>query len=129
MARLSILLAEDNQLLRWWITSSLHSEGLTVAAPTSVDETISLAASTSFDVLITDWRLAHDHNGLEVLARAREKSPGILAILISAEADAAVYDRARASGFDYVIEKPFPVAEIVGAVQRLTGNPRREATH
>lgn len=128
MPRLSVLLVEDNQLLRWWVTSSLAREGCCVMAPPSVDEAMSLAAATPFDVLITDWRLAQGHNGLEVLTRVREKSPETLAILISAEADAELSGRARASGFDLVIEKPFPVAEIVGAVHRLTEHARPEVT-
>ena len=122
----SILLVEDNQLLRWWITSSLQREGFRVTAPKSVDEAMSLAASAPYDVLITDWRLAQGHDGLEILARVREKFPGTLAILISAEAGTQLSDRARANGFDLVIEKPFPLEEIVGAIQLVTQHRRRE---
>ncbi len=126
MHQFSVLLVEDNQLLRWWMTSSLQREGFRVVAPKSVEEAISLAA-TPFDVLVTDWRLAQDHNGLEILTGARKKFPGTLAILISAEAGAELSHRARAGGFDLVIEKPFAVAEIVGAVQRLAERARPEA--
>jgi DNA-binding response OmpR family regulator len=125
MHRFSVLLVEDNQLLRWWMTSSLQREGFRVVAPKSVEEAIALAA-TPFDVLITDWRLAQDHNGLEILTGARKKFPGTLAILISAEADAELSHRARAGGFDLVIEKPFAVADIVGAVQHLAERARPE---
>ncbi len=122
----SILLVEDNQLLRWWMTSSLEREGFRVTAPQSVDEAMSLAASVPYDVLITDWRLAQGHDGLEILARVRERFPGTLAILISAEAGAQLSDSARANGFDLVIEKPFPLAEIVGAIQLVTQHRRQE---
>lgn len=117
MYRFSVLLVEDNQLLRWWMSCTLQREGFLVIAPVTVEESMSVAGTTPFDVLITDWRLAEDHNGFEVLSRVREKSPSALAILISAEASNDLPERARALGFDLIIEKPFPVAEIVGAVR------------
>ena len=117
----TILLVEDNQLLRWWMTSSLQREGWVVSAPQSPDGAIALAGAKSFDVVITDWRLPEGHFGCEILTRVREKSPRTLAILISAESGGEFTDQARACGFDLVIEKPFPVAEIVGAVHHLTG--------
>ncbi len=122
----SVLLVEDNQLLRWWLTNSLEGEGYCVVAPETVDEAISMAGVTPFDALITDWRLTQGHDGLEILNRVRERFPGTLAILISAEADAQLSAQAQAGGFDLVIEKPFPVAEIVGAVKRLSEHVRPE---
>lgn len=135
MYPLTVLLVEDNHLLRWWMTSSLQREGCSVFAPKSVDEAMDLAALSAFDVLITDWRLADGRNGLEILNRVRQKHPRTVAVLISAEACTpcalsleprdgpqayeTLSDRARAIGFDMVIEKPFPVAEIVGAVRQL----------
>ena len=114
-----VLLVEDNQLLRWWMTSSLQREGWFVLAPKSVEEALQVAGARRFDVLITDWRLPDGHDGFEVLERVRAVAPEIFAILVSAEADADLAQRGRASGFDVVIRKPFPLAEIVGAVHSL----------
>jgi len=124
----TILLVEDNRLLRWWMTSSLQYEGWKVTAPQSAQEAVEIAGSRPFDVVITDWRLAEGNLGCEILARVRQRFPRTLAILISAEADSEFANQARACGFDLVIEKPFPVAEIVGAVHHLTqGLPARVA--
>ncbi len=122
----TVLLVEDHPLLRWWMTSSLQHEGYSVFAPKTLGEAMTLAAVFPFDVLITDWRLAEGHTGGEVLARVREKFPQTLAILISAEASTDLPEHARALGFDVVIEKPFPPAEILGAVQSLSLGHRRE---
>jgi DNA-binding response OmpR family regulator len=116
----TVLLVEDNSLLRWWMTNSLSNEGFRVAAPESVEEAINLAGVAPFDVLITDWRLAEGHDGLEILNRARRKDPTTVAVLVSAEAQPDFSERARDLGFDLVIEKPFGVAEIVDAVHGLT---------
>ncbi len=117
----TVLLVEDNSLLRWWMTSSLQREGFQVAAPPSVEEALSLVGLAGFDVLITDWRLAEGHDGLEILNRVRLREPRTLAVLVSAEAGADFAERARELGFDLVIEKPFPVSEIVSAVHGLAG--------
>lgn len=126
MRSISILLVEDNQLLRWWMASSLQRDGCHVTAPKSVEEALA-CAEASFDLLITDWRLADGHTGLEILQRARAAHPGILTVLVSAEADVELAARARASGFDIVIEKPFPAAEIVGAVHSLANRASSSA--
>lgn len=125
MPPVNILLVEDNRLLRWSVTSSLQREGCRVTATKSADEAIALAATARFDILITDWHLTSGYDGLDILDRVREKCPQTLAILISAEADSGLSDRARANGFNLVIEKPFPVAAIVGAVEHLTTAVRR----
>lgn len=119
MRRPTVLLVEDNQLLRWWMANSLQREGWCILAPKSVDEAIKMAGACAFDVLITDWRLTDDRDGFEVLAQVRAKSPRILAILMSAEADAELAGRAQANGFDVVLRKPFPLAEILGVVHSL----------
>ena len=121
MSAPTILLVEDNQLLRWWMTSSLQRDGWLVSSPQTAEEALTLASSQSFAVVITDWRLSEGHLGCEILSRVRESSPATVAILISAEAGSAFKDQACARGFDLVIEKPFPLAEILGAVHHLAG--------
>lgn len=116
-----VLLVEDNRLLRWCVCSELHRGGCAVVAPETVEEVMRLDFSTPVNVLVTDCRLADGHNGFEVLACVRARYPQIGSILISADADPHLASRARAAGFDVVIEKPCLVAEIVGAVRALTG--------
>ena len=111
-----LLLVEDNRLLRWWMTSSLEHAGFVVAAPETLAEALQICDSCPVDLLVTDWHLREEGDGFEVLARARRRSPRAFAILISAEADVDLAKSAREAGFDFVIQKPFPVAEIVGAV-------------
>lgn len=125
MGPVKILLAEDNHLLRWWMQGSLEREGFFVVAPASAEEALRVARVYPFDVLITDWQLEAGCDGFDIL-RAMRQSDGAtpaLAVLISANADEALVTRGRAAGFDLVIRKPFPVADVVAAVQ---GAGRRE---
>ncbi len=117
-----ILLVEDNLLMRWWMLSTLEHEGFWVVAPANVDEAFRVAVTMPFDILITDWRLPDGYDGIQVLSEVRNHSPEIVAVMISAEADSELTDRALQAGFDRVIAKPFPVMEILGAVQHLSRN-------
>ena len=121
-----VLLVEDNRLLRWWMASSLESGGFAVLAPESSDEALKMAGTWPVDLLVTDWRLGDGPDGFEVLAHARLFSPGLFAVLISAEADEGLAEHARAAGFNVVIRKPFPVAEIVAAARTASGSAGRE---
>ena len=114
---LRILLVEDNPLLRWWMKLCLTREGFLVVAPPTVEEAFSMGTSCPFDVLVSDWRLADGHDGLEVLAITKQTSPHVASILISAEADENLTERALHAGFDRVMQKPLDSSDIVSAIQ------------
>jgi DNA-binding NtrC family response regulator len=114
---LRVLLVEDNQLLRWWMAMCLSREGFLVVAPPTVEEALCLGAAYPFDVLVSDWRLSDDHDGLEILAAVKQASPRIASILISAEADHDLTERALHAGFDRVMQKPLDSSDIVSAIQ------------
>lgn len=118
---LRILLVEDNRLLRWWMTWCLTREGFLVVAPPTVEEAVDLGANSAFDVLVSDWRLADGHDGLEVLATLKQSSPQIVSILISAEADEKLTERALDAGFDRVMQKPLDSSAFVSAIQSCAG--------
>jgi len=115
-----LLLVEDNRLLRWWMTSSLTQEGFEVTALESMDDFRRLPPGKSFDVLVTDWRLADGYLGTDVLALARERYPEIIAVLMSAEAGEQLAAEARRAGFDLVLAKPVPSADMIEAVYSVT---------
>jgi DNA-binding response OmpR family regulator len=114
---LRILLIEDNRLLRWWMTRSLTREGFLVVAPPTVDEGLRLGTEYPFDVLVSDWQLGDGHDGFDVLTTVRQVYPQITSILISAETDPDLAERALCAGFNRVVKKPLEVSEIVGAIQ------------
>lgn len=127
MTKPRVLLVEDNRLLRWCVSKELDRSGCAVLAAATVDEALQLAPGLPVNVLITDCRLAEGHDGFEVLARVRERYPQISSILISAEANPQLASKARNAGFNYVIEKPCPVEEIVGVIRALTASPTQGA--
>jgi len=127
--RPTVLLVEDNALLRGWISSSLEEAGFSIVAPDTTAEALHLAAVRPFDVVVTDWRLGGGYDGFEVLARLRSKFPQTLSVLISADANRQLVERAQDAGFDGVLEKPFPPWKIIAALHSLIEARRMEVTH
>lgn len=123
----TILLVEDNRLLRNWMATSLEGYGYRVHAPDSVTGALVYATTHELDALVTDWHLQGGSDGLEVLEDVRAKHPRVTAILISADADAALVQRAKRAGFDAVLEKPFPPWKIAAVLESLVPAPRVEA--
>jgi len=116
MQRPKILVIEDNQLIRWWISAVLSKEGFVVVAPTTVEEGLQMGTTFPFDVLVTDWRLGDGYDGFQVFAAVRSAFPEIAAVLISADADAKLTQQAIETGFDRVLKKPMEPADLVGAI-------------
>ena len=117
MAR--VLLVEDNPLLRWVLRTSLVMDGYDVSAPASSREAVELGRTTPFDVVITDLTILPGPDGFAVVEEIRQKYPTTHFILISAQADDELADRARHAGVERVIEKPFPIDLIHSAVREL----------
>ena len=111
-----VLLIEDNQLLRWWMTRSLAQEGLEVVAPPTVEQGLRLGTTHPFDILVTDWQLADGHDGFQVLAAVRRSFPNTVSILISAIVDPELRRRGMLAGFDRIIQKPLQVKDITAAI-------------
>jgi DNA-binding NtrC family response regulator len=130
-----VLLVEDNRVLRWWLKTGLEKAGFNVVPAESASEAEWLSCCFPFHVLITDWHLADGHNGndghdgFEVLAHVRGKQPKLLAVLISADADAELAERAWKAGFHLVLQKPLRLPEIIGAVYCLIGERGLEVSH
>ncbi len=117
MAR--VLLVEDNPLLRWVLRTSLVMDGYDVSAPTSSREAVELGKTTPFDVVITDLTIFPGPDGFVVVEEIRQRYPKTHFILMSAQADDELADRARHAGVERVIEKPFPIDLIHSAVREL----------
>ncbi len=122
MTRIHVLLVENNPLLRDWIRASLEDEGFDVTATASLAEAHEAGAAWPFDVLITDWRVAN-RTAFDVLAVLQPMWPGVVPVLIAADADSAVVERAHAAGFRTVLQKPFPPWKIAEAIRQQVAAP------
>lgn len=100
---ISLVLIDDNRLLREGLTAMIHSQpGFKVlAASADVDEALRKVREARPDVVLLDFGL-EDHDSLSLTATVHAEVPAARVIimgLLAAQEDVADYVRAGASGF------------------------------
>jgi len=114
--RKSVLIVDDEELIRRSLRIALESNGYGVALATSGAEALAQLTSESPDCMIVDLRLG-DMNGLEILERARDRLSETKTIVITAHGDMESAVRAlRLGAFDF-IRKPFDLEEVIASVR------------
>jgi two-component system response regulator AtoC len=115
----SILIIDDEPLMRLSVMDALKAVGYEVRASASGNEGMTLLNKESFDVVITDLRLP-GADGLTLLQACKQRSPRTEVIVITAHGsmDSAV-EAMKLGAYDY-ITKPFSMDELLLIVERLS---------
>lgn len=106
----SVLLAEDDELVRAMLTSILAEMAEVVAVARTGDEALEILRRESFAAVITDLRMP-GVSGLEILAEAARQTSTPRVIVISGYADDEVEAQVRALG-GVLLHKPFGAARL-----------------
>jgi DNA-binding NtrC family response regulator len=108
----SILVIDDEEIMREILETLLTREGYTVRVATSGREGLDLARSTPFDAVITDMMMP-EMDGLQVLDAVRAIDDDLPVIMVTAFASMETAVSAMKKGaFDY-ITKPFKNDEVL----------------
>ncbi|MBI3407763.1 MAG: sigma-54-dependent Fis family transcriptional regulator [Planctomycetes bacterium] len=118
MCHASILVVDDEPIIRDSLAEFLTAEGFTVAACGSAEEALRLAAQTPFAVALCDVQLP-GIDGLELLNRLLKLGPQTFVLLITAygTVDNAIAAFQRGA-HDYLL-KPIILTEVLAKIQRL----------
>jgi len=114
----SILVVEDDLGMREILVETLEEEEYVVRSASSVDEALSLTPKFSFDILVTDIRMAGP-DGVEGFVLLKSKLPKLRCICITGYLSDDVSRRAVEVGVDDFVFKPFHLVDISSAVYRL----------
>jgi DNA-binding NtrC family response regulator len=108
---LEILILDDESMVGQRLKPALEKEGYRVEAFTTPREAVARLEEKNFDIVVTDIRM-EELDGMEVLARVRQKSPHTKVIMISgfATLDLA-HESLNQGAFDF-IAKPFRIGKI-----------------
>jgi two-component system, NtrC family, response regulator GlrR len=126
MADATILIVEDEPDMAENCVRVLAPEGYTCRAAQTLEDAVAILGADVErpDLVITDLRLPR-REGLAVTRQARETSPAIPVILMTAYDSSAAEADAYAAGASVYLAKPFANARLLEAVQRLVGVPAR----
>jgi DNA-binding NtrC family response regulator len=121
----SILVVDDEALLRWSLKQRLEQDGHTITEAATAFE--ALEKATAADLVLLDFKLP-DGDGLSVLRRVKEQTPDTPVILMTAYSTIENAVEAMKLGAYHYVNKPFNLDEVSLLVAKAleTGYLRRE---
>src|SRR6185503_3791055 len=120
MGTLNILLVDDDRNLVTTLSHGLRKgmgEAISVAVCFSGSEALSMLATQSFDVVVSDFNMPGP-SGLEFLKRIRQDHREIILVLITAYGTDVLEEGVRQLGVGY-ITKPFELSLLVQLIKDL----------
>lgn len=119
MKTMTILVADDDPVIRKLFEKRLHRDGYEVSVAADGAEAARMLDRKHFDVVITDLVMPGDIGGIELLNIAKEKDLGIEVIVITAHSsiDTAV-DAMKKGAVDY-LEKPVNFDELFLRLEKI----------
>lgn len=115
----SILVVEDEALIRHLVVDTLTDEGHQVIAAPSGEDALAQLETHTPDLLIVDLRMP-GMSGQEFVRRQRERGEPIPVVVLSGSSEAKQVGREL--GAIAVIHKPFDLDELIRIVERATGS-------
>lgn len=115
----SILLVEDHLDTQRAFAAILKSWGHTVSTSGSAAGGLRFLDDNNVDVVLSDIGLP-DRNGYDFISEARQRTPNMTAIAVSAYFTAADQKRGRDAGFDMHFAKPVDLIGLQRVLDRMT---------
>lgn len=114
----SVLIVEDEELIRSSLAEYLNSEGYNTMQASTVAKALELARNQDFNVAICDVQLP-DGDGIELLRRLQNIKPNIFVLIITAYATVEnTISAFKAGAFDYLV-KPVIFDDLSHKLNRL----------
>jgi two-component system, NtrC family, response regulator AtoC len=126
MAQATVLIVDDEELVRWSLRERLRKDGYTVLESGTVASAIE-KLTPAVDLVLLDQRLP-DGDGLTLLRQIKESSPDTLVILMTAFSTVENAVAAMKHGAYHYLNKPFNLDDVSAVVEKAleTSRLRRE---
>ena len=115
-----ILLVEDRDSLRRMLERALSGEGYRVTAVADGEAGIERLDGGEFDLVLTDLKLP-GASGLEVLAAARARHPGLPVVVLTGHGTVPTAVEAMRGGAYHFLEKPVEIDDLSRLVAEALG--------
>jgi len=115
----TILVVEDEILIRFILADTLRDIGYQVLEAANGDEGLDILSSGQVvDIMVTDVRMPGNIDGMELTRRAKSMVPGRPVIVCSAH-----LFRPESHPADEFFSKPYSVDALADVIARLIGDP------
>ena len=113
----TILVVDDEDLIRWSLTSRLTDDGYHVIEAGTAAEALKRHREDAPDLVLLDYKLP-DGDGLSVLKQIKESNPDTLVLLLTAHSSVDMAVEAMKRGAFHYANKPFNLDEIALLVEK-----------
>ncbi|CUS76339.1 Response regulator receiver domain-containing protein [Candidatus Kryptonium thompsonii] len=115
-----ILVVDDEEALRYLLSSELAAEGYEVETAGDGDEAIESIKQKDYDVVLLDIKMPRV-DGFEVLRFIKQNKPEIKVIMLTAYADVKNAIEALKLGASDFVSKPYDLEDILTSINRALG--------
>ncbi|HKL48844.1 MAG TPA: sigma-54 dependent transcriptional regulator, partial [Desulfuromonadales bacterium] len=110
-----ILVADDEESIRWVLSKALAKQGFSVDLAEDGDTALEMFLHNTYDMAILDIKMP-GISGLDLLARFREENPEVLIIIMTAESSMKnAVEAMKRGAYDY-LAKPFDLNDLEGII-------------
>ena len=114
-----ILVADDEESMRWVLSKALRKKGYSVDLAADGNQALRQVREQSYDLAIVDIKMP-GMSGLELLDKAREIRPDLLVVVMTAEASMKnAVEAMKRGAYDY-ITKPFDLEVIDAIIEKVS---------
>jgi CheY-like chemotaxis protein len=114
-----VLIVEDDETFRQFLSEVLEAKGAEVASSTDGFDGYDKASSNPYDLFIFDVRIPGP-SGTEIAEAIRARNPAAKVVLISAFADETLRETASSLGAP-LLSKPFSADDLFQVINEATG--------
>ncbi|HYM81237.1 MAG TPA: sigma-54 dependent transcriptional regulator [Candidatus Limnocylindria bacterium] len=117
MSKANILVVDDQDSIRHFVSKALEDEGYVVTTKSSVREARQAIETDLPDLALLDLKLP-DGTGMELLREIKRMQPGVTVILMTAFGEVETAVEAMSAGAYWFVKKPFQNEELLALVGR-----------
>jgi CheY-like chemotaxis protein len=113
----SILVVEDDALVRNYVVAQLDSLGYRPVSAADAAEGLQTAAAKGFDLLFTDIIMPGGRNGLQLAKKVRRLQPGIRVLFTSGYAESVLVHSGELDPGALLLSKPYGKLELARTIR------------
>ncbi|CAN8142250.1 response regulator [Thiomicrorhabdus sp. 6S2-11] len=117
-----VLVVDDSEVIRKLLQITLQQSNMRVRLAESLSAGLKAAQSELFDLIIVDYMLSTEENGLQLIAQLRyTQNAATPVLMLSAEVEQKYKQQAKQLGVKAWVKKPFSPQSISKLSQQILG--------